>query len=84
MLDTQADAQAAATETLTATVHQHVDTAPPLVSGREVTFRLASTLSDRFAPLLRALDQYKLTEEEAKAGGGVEYTVNWSHCCFHS
>ena len=71
LLDTDAGAQAAATQRLTNTVNKHLNAAPPTVSGREVTFRLASTESDKFAPLLRALDELKVTEDDGAHADGV-------------
>ena len=71
LLDTDADAQAAATQRLADTVNKHVNTAAPTASGREVTFRLASTESDKFAPLLRALAELKVKEDEAQPAAGV-------------
>ena len=63
--------QAAAIENLIEIVNEHVPTEPPTVSGREITFRLASTESDKFAPLLRALSAVKIVEDVAQPVTGI-------------
>ena len=69
--DTDPDVQAAAVERLVEIVNQHVPTEPPTVSGREITFRLASTESNKFAPLLRALSEVKIVEDVAEPAAGI-------------
>ena len=73
MVLTEADqaAQAAAVQQLTDVMNQHLPTEPPVVTGREVTFRLPSQESSKFPPLLRALSALTGREDPAAPAAGT-------------
>ena len=75
LADVDPDAQALAVTHLIEVVGEHIETEAPTVSGREVTFRLASTQSAKFAPLLRALSALNAVEDVAAPAGGSDRQI---------